>query len=37
MTTRFDKKKEDNNSIVLGYEGTNYPEDYSLPSCGLED
>jgi len=37
MTTRFDKQKEDNNSIILGYEGTNYPENYSLPSCGLED
>jgi hypothetical protein len=37
MTTRFDKTKEDNNSIVLGYEGDSYPENYTVPSCGLED
>ena len=28
MATRFDKLKEDNNSIVSGYEGNTHPEDY---------
>ena len=37
MATRFDKLKEDNNSIVSGYEGNTHPEDYTIPSCGLED
>jgi len=37
MTTRFDKEKEDNSSIVLGYEGYSHPEQYTIPSCGLED
>ena len=37
MATRFDKTKEDNNSIVQGYENQNPPEDYTIPSCGLED
>jgi len=37
MATRFDKLKEDNNSIVSGYEGNTHPEEYTIPSCGLED
>ena len=37
MATRFDKQKEDNNSIIQGYEGESHPEDFVIPSCGLED
>lgn len=37
MATRFDKTKEDNNSIVSGYEESNTPTDYTIPSCGIED
>lgn len=37
MTTRFDKKAEDNNSIVMGYEDSGRPHDFVVPSCGLED
>ena len=37
MATRFDKQKEDVNSIVLGYEGEKRPENFTIPSCGLED
>lgn len=37
MATRFDKKKEDNSSIIAGYEGESHPEGYVVPSCGLED
>ena len=37
MTTRFDKQKEDVNSIVFGYEGEKKPQDFVIPSCGLED
>ena len=37
MATRFDKQKEDNNSIVSGYENQNHPENFVIPSCGLED
>ena len=37
MATRFDKQKEDNDSIVQGYESANGTTDYVIPSCGLED
>jgi hypothetical protein len=37
MATRFDKQKEDNNSIIQGYEGESHPEEFVIPSCGLED
>ncbi len=37
MTTRFDKNKEDNDSIVQGYENTSGTSDFVVPSCGLED
>ena len=37
MSTRFDKKEKSNNSIDFGYEGQNFPSDYIIPSCGLED
>ena len=37
MSTRFDKIERNNNSIDGGYEGQNIPDDYIIPSCGLED
>ena len=37
MATRFDKLKEDNNSVIQGYEGESHPEGFVVPSCGLED
>jgi len=37
MSTRFSKGKEDANSVPMGYEGTNIPDDFSLPSCTIED
>tara|TARA_B000000557_G_C20810905_1_gene460055 strand:+ start:496 stop:1710 length:1215 start_codon:yes stop_codon:yes gene_type:complete len=36
MATRFDKIKENNTSINLGYEGGSNT-DYSIPSCGISD
>jgi hypothetical protein len=37
MTTRYDKSKEDNSSIISGYEDSNKVYDYVIPSCGIED
>jgi len=38
MSTRYStKRKYGRDSIDLGYEGTNVPEDITVPSCGLED
>lgn len=37
MTTRFDKIKEDNSSLISGYEDSNKVYDYTIPSCGIED
>jgi len=37
MSTRFSKTKTVPNSIDMGYEGTNVPEDFSIPSCTIED
>lgn len=38
MSTRYSVgKRYGQNSIQLGYEGTNVPDDYKVPSCGLED
>lgn len=38
MSTRYStKRKYGRDSIDLGYEGTNIPEDIVVPSCGLED
>ena len=35
MTTKFDENKK--RYAPSGYEGQNYTEDYTIPSCGLED
>lgn len=39
MTSRYQKNKRDDENIAvpLGYEGTNVPDDFNIPSCGLED
>lgn len=38
MSTRFSVgKRYGRSSIQLGYEGSNVPDDYKIPSCGLED
>lgn len=38
MSTRFSVgKRYGRSSIQLGYEGTNVPDDFKVPSCGLED
>lgn len=38
MSTRFDKKSENENSIILGYENSgSAAENISIPSCGIED
>jgi hypothetical protein len=37
MATRFDKLKEDNSSLIAGYEEAHVSYDYIVPSCGLED
>ena len=35
MATKFDENKK--RYAPSGYEGQNYTEDYTIPSCGLED
>ena len=38
MSTRFSVgKRYGRSSIQLGYEGSNVPDDYKVPSCGLDD
>lgn len=38
MSTRFSVgRRYGRDSIQLGYEGSNVPDDYKIPSCGLED
>ena len=37
MSTRFSKTKEDPNMLNQGYEGTNVPQDFSIPPCSIED
>jgi len=37
MSTKFDNKKESNDKIVSGYENSLRPDDYTIPSCGIED
>lgn len=37
MQTRYDKNKEIQGVLPSGYEGSNTPVDFSLPSCGIED
>jgi len=37
MQTRYDKNKEVAGVLPSGYEGSNVPTDFALPSCGIED
>lgn len=37
MTTRYDKKVDQNNVLPSGYEGSNTAPDNTVPSCGIED
>ena len=37
MSTRFTKPETDSVSIPMGYEGTNVPDDFTLPPCTIED
>ena len=37
MSTRFSKTETDSNMLDQGYEGTNIPDDFSIPSCSIED
>ena len=37
MSTRLTKSKTDSSSIPMGYEGSNIPDDFDLPSCTVED
>lgn len=38
MSTRYSTgKRYGRDSIQLGYEGSNAPDDYKIPGCGLED
>jgi len=37
MSTRLDKKEITSNSEALGYEGSDIPEDFVVPSCTIED
>ncbi len=37
MSTRLDKKEITPNSQALGYEGTDIPDDFVVPTCTLED
>ena len=37
MQTRYDKNKEIPGVLSSGYEGSNVPSDFTLPSCGIED
>jgi len=37
MSTRLTKSKVDGQSISMGYEGTDVPEDFSIPECTIED
>jgi hypothetical protein len=37
MSTRLTKPETDSSSIPTGYEGNNIPDDFSVPSCTVED
>lgn len=37
MQTRYDKTAEVPGVLTSGYEGSNVPTDFALPSCGIED
>lgn len=37
MTTRYDKKISTPGVLESGYEGSNVPQNFSIPSCGIED
>jgi len=37
MQTRYDKNQEIAGVLPSGYEGSNVPSNFSLPSCGIED
>lgn len=37
MQTRYDKNVETPGVVSTGYEGSNVPSNFSLPSCGIED
>lgn len=37
MSTRYYKNKNDKTSKSAGYEGSNIPEDFNVPSCTIED
>jgi hypothetical protein len=37
VSTRFSKSKTDQNILDQGYEGTNIPDDFSIPTCTIED
>ena len=39
MASRYQKNKRDDENIAVatGYEGSNIPDDFNIPSCGLED
>ena len=37
MSTRLDKKVLTPNSVAMGYEGSDIPDDFVVPSCTLED
>lgn len=37
MSTRYDKNKEIVGVLPSGYEGSNVPSNFTLPSCGIED
>ena len=37
MSTRYYKNKNDGTSRSAGYEGSNIPDDFNVPSCTIED
>ena len=37
MSTRYSKTSNHDFDTPQGYEGSNIPEDFSLPSCTIED
>jgi hypothetical protein len=37
MQTRYDKNREIPGVLPSGYEGSNVPNNFTLPSCGIED